>query len=137
MTDENIEKALEIHYRRGGLPNCETCPYYNEFRHGDCLRVFGKDMQDYITRLKANNAILKKNAAEAFQQGLNEKRGLIEPEIRQETAKEVLQELKFLYKERAREYTNWDTNKVQAVTFDWLNEDLNGIAEEYGVEVEE
>ena len=32
---------------------------------------------------------------------------------------------------------NWDTNKVQAVTFDWLNEDLNGIAEEYGVEVEE
>lgn len=93
MTDEEIERALEIHYRRGGLPNCETCPYYKEFCHGDCLRAFGKDMQDYITRLKAENDILKKNAAEAYQQWLNEKRELIEPEIRQETAKEILQEL--------------------------------------------
>ena len=136
MTDEEIEKAL----RCCGNINvkCVECPAIQECKANGYDNTFLiSDILKYINRLKANNAILKKNAAEAFQQGLNEKRGLIEPEIRQETAKEVLQELKFLYKERAREYTNWDTNKVQAVTFDWLNEDLNGIAEEYGVEVEE
>lgn len=56
--------------------------------------------------------------------------------IRKQVAKEILNELKFLYKERAREYTNWDGNKVQAVTLDWLNADLDEFAEEHGVEIE-
>lgn len=58
-------------------------------------------------------------------------------EIKKQVAKELLEELKFLYKERTREYTNWDGNTVQAVTLEWLNADLDEFAEEYGVEIEE
>lgn len=60
-----------------------------------------------------------------------------EKRIRQETAKEILKELKFLYAERQKEYTNWDDNKINAVTTEWLNADIEGIAEEYGIEVKD
>lgn len=56
--------------------------------------------------------------------------------VRKETAKEILKELKFLYAERQKEYTNWDGNKINAVTTEWLNSDIESIAEEYGVKQE-
>ena len=130
MTDEEIEKALEIHYRRGGLPDCETCPYFNEFCHGDCLRTLGKDMQDYINRLKAENAILKKNADEAFQQGLNEMKELVAPEIRKDTAKEILQDLYNHAKQGAH-----DKNNDFAFACDQIKTKILAEANKYGVEV--
>lgn len=54
-----------------------------------------------------------------------------------ETAREILKELKFLYVERQKEYTNWDGNKINAVATVWLNADIECIAAQYGVEVEE
>lgn len=53
-----------------------------------------------------------------------------------DTAREILKWLKFLYSERQKEYTNWDGNKISAVTTEWLNSDIETIAAEYGVEVE-
>lgn len=43
--------------------------------------------------------------------------------------------MKFLYAQRQKEYTNWDTDKVNAVTIEWLNADLECFAEEYGIEL--
>ena len=57
--------------------------------------------------------------------------------VRKETVREILKALKFLYAERQKEYTNWDGNKINAVTTEWLNSDIECIAKEYGVEVEE
>ena len=54
-----------------------------------------------------------------------------------DTAREILKELKFLYVERQKEYTNWDGNKINAIATEWLNADIESIAEDYGVEVEE
>ena len=54
-----------------------------------------------------------------------------------DTAREILKWLKLLYSERQKEYTNWDGNKISAVTTEWLNSDIETIAAEYGVEVEE
>ena len=54
-----------------------------------------------------------------------------------DTAREILKWLKLLYSERQKEYTNWDGNKISAVTTEWLNADIECIAAEYGVEVEE
>lgn len=57
-------------------------------------------------------------------------------DVEKETAKKILQGLKFVYSQRAKEYTNWDTNKIQAVSLEWLNADIAELAEDYGVEVD-
>lgn len=54
-----------------------------------------------------------------------------------ETAREILKELKILYSARQKEYTNWDGNKINAVKTELLNADIECIAEEYGVNLEE
>lgn len=54
-----------------------------------------------------------------------------------DTAREILTWLKLLYSERQKEYTNWDGKKINAITTEWLNSDIETIAAEYGVEVEE
>lgn len=54
-----------------------------------------------------------------------------------DTAREILKWLKLLYSGRQKEYTNWDGNKISAVTTEQLNTDIETIAAEYGVEVEE
>lgn len=59
----------------------------------------------------------------------------IREEVRKETAKDILKSLKFLYAERQKEYTNWDGNKINAVTTKWLNADIECIAKEYGIEL--
>lgn len=76
MTDEEIEKALYENYDKTIT---------------DWLDCYG--VLSYIKRLKVENATLKKNADEAYQQGLNEMKELVAPEIRKETAKEILREL--------------------------------------------
>lgn len=53
-----------------------------------------------------------------------------------DTAKEILKWLKSLYAERQKEYTNWDGNKIKAVTTEWLNADIECIAEKYGVKID-
>ena len=80
MTDEEIEKAL----RCCGNINvkCVECPAIQECKANGYDNTFLiSDILKYINRLKANNAILKKNAAEAFQQRLNEKRGFARVKI--------------------------------------------------------
>ena len=54
-----------------------------------------------------------------------------------DTVREFVEKLKFLYAERQKEYTNWDGNKINAVTTEWLNVDIDELVKEYGVEVEE
>ena len=54
-----------------------------------------------------------------------------------DTAREILKWLKLLYSERQKEYTNWDGKKINAITTEWLNSDIETIAAEYGVEVEQ
>lgn len=44
---------------------------------------------------------------------------------------EFTEMLKVLYKGRAKEYTNWDGNKVQAVALDWLDADINETLKEF------
>lgn len=84
-----------------------------------------------------NSVCLDKKSAESLSDYLIEKDyGTIET-ARKEIAKDILQKLKFLYKERKREYTNWDTNKVQAVTVEWLNADIEEMAQNYGVKSDE
>lgn len=130
MTDEEIEKALEIHYRRGGLPDCETCPYYDEFCHGDCLRAFGKDMQDYINRLKTEIAGLT-GALEATKTDNNNLTRTLEEcneelkQIRKETAKEILNEIK----KHAKPYYFMERYIL-------TESDFRSLREEYSVEVE-
>ena len=52
-----------------------------------------------------------------------------ENEIRKETA-EKFAELKTVWKQRAKEYTDWAGNKVQAVTLDLLFDDIDEICKE-------
>ncbi len=82
-----------------------------------------------------------KQIAEAFEKAMANEQPLItvpsnEEEIVKRVAKEILQSLKTVFNLRAKEYTNWDTNKVIAVTIDWINADLAETAKEYGVEID-
>ena len=52
-----------------------------------------------------------------------------------EVVKELVGKLKFLYFARQKEYTNWDGNKVNAVTLEWLLADIECVAKDYCVEV--
>ena len=49
---------------------------------------------------------------------------------RKETA-EKFAELKTVWKQRAKEYTDWAGNKVQAVTLDWLFADIDETCKEF------
>lgn len=119
MTDEQIEQALECCIGKDNNAveclGCAKCPL---FETKDCKTILIMEMRNQTNRLKAENAILKKNADEAFQQGLNENRKLIEPEIRKETAKEILQ---ILFDE--------------AMQYGKTTDGIKHMAQKYGVEV--
>lgn len=51
------------------------------------------ELQDKIAELKSHNAVLEWNADTAFQDGLNERRELFEPEIKAEAYKEFAEKL--------------------------------------------
>lgn len=58
-------------------------------------------------------------------------------QARKETAREILNRLKYLSKENARDYTKWDGNIVRAVDVEYILNDIEEIVKEYGVEVDE
>ena len=65
------------------------------------LKSMNQAKLDCIYDLQRENEILSRNADTAFQDGLNEKRDLFEPEIRAEAYKEFAETLK-LHKRRMR-----------------------------------
>lgn len=106
MTDKEIIKALE---------DCSTYAYHYcsecGFKDGDLLKaaldiinrqqaeiVRLKSMNqaklDAIHDLQAQNELLSRNADTAFQDGLNERRDLFEPEIKAEVIKKFVERLK-------------------------------------------
>lgn len=87
---------------------------------------------DYEEKMLEYMRIYCKNADEAFQQGLNEKRELVAPEIRKETAKEILQPLY----EKADIGTHDENNDFAYACLQFRSRIL-AIAKRYGVEVKE
>lgn len=61
-----------------------------------------------IRDLEAQNEILSRNADTAFQDGLNERRELFEPEIRAEVCKEVADKLTPLYETLCVSKSDWE-----------------------------
>lgn len=57
------------------------------------LETENKKLREINHQMSVENAVLIRNADNAYQQGLSEMRELVAPEIRKETAKELLQEL--------------------------------------------
>lgn len=147
MDEKKIEEMVKVivdrekHYVSGyttckmcDLKKCDLhCSTYSDIRY-DCEALYEADYRkaddviDDLMNAKDTSEITEKELE--FFVKHNEK-------VRKETAKEILRELKFLYAERQKEYTNWDGNKINAVTIEWLNADIETIAAEYGVEVEE
>lgn len=60
------------------------------------LKSMNQAKLDAIHDLQAQNEILSRNADTAFQEGLNERRDLFEPEIKAEAVKEFAEKLKSL-----------------------------------------
>lgn len=111
--DKKIEKmAKDIYAIEESTPMCETwncngCGY-EKYKQGYYC--------DFIKR-----------AEKLFDKGYRKQ---------SETVREILERLKFLYAERQKEYTNWDGNKIKAVTTEWLNADIECIAKEYGIKID-
>lgn len=161
MTDEQIEKALErmATSRCSDVTNfdyADTLDYIKRLKDEiagltGAVEALKTDNANLTRTLEECNENLQENLEKAYEHNEDECKRCIqkveagqsllleetEKRVRQETAKAILKELKFLYAERQKEYTNWDGNKINAVTTEWLNADIEGIAEEYGVEVEE
>lgn len=58
----------------------------------DVLNLINRQKEE-IEKLKSKNKILSRNADNAFQEGLNERRELFEPEIKSEAYKEFAERL--------------------------------------------
>lgn len=112
MTDKEIIKALEC-CSKNPL-NCRECGYKGRCNRIDCYDYLKRDAFDLINHqqaeivrlksmnqakldaihdLQAQNEILSRNADTAFQEGLNERRDLFEPEIKAEAVKEFAESL--------------------------------------------
>lgn len=113
MTDSEIIKALE--YCNADRNECDKCALQEECESNPFYSTIAKYALDLIKRqkteierlksmnqakldcihnLQRENEILSRNADTAFQDGLNEKRDLFEPEIRAEAYKEFAETLK-------------------------------------------
>lgn len=136
-TDVEIEKALEccLDYECG---NCTDCPYYEE-KSPMCLTRLAKDALDYINRLKSAiaeaQALCRKKVGDlkandwikmmklaGYEVNLVSEKEKME-QVRKETAKEILQDLKGLLE-----------GYIDTRTGETLYKQL---AEKYGSEVEE
>lgn len=113
-TDKDIIKTLEC-CKYEYDTKCELC-CYNFYSRTGCRSELRRNALDLINRqqaeierlksmnqskldtihdLQAQNEILSKNADTAFQEGLNERRDLFEPEIKAKVVKEFAERLKF------------------------------------------
>lgn len=113
MTDSEILKALE--YCNADRNECDKCalqeecesnPFYSTIakyaldllkrRQAEIerLKSMNQAKLDCIHDLQSENEILSRNADTAFQDGLNERRDLFEPEIKAEACKEFAEKLK-------------------------------------------
>lgn len=120
VTDSEVLKALE--YCNADRNECDKCALQEECESNPFYSTIAKYALDLIKRqkteierlksmnqakldcihdLQRENEILSRNADTAFQDGLNEKRDLFEPEIRAEAYKEFAETLK-LHKRRMR-----------------------------------
>lgn len=95
MTDEEIEKALEI-CKSESLP-CYECAYWNISTQGyNCRNALIRDVFDYINRLKAENAMLRisddsKGKCTLEQHGEIHRLQDELKQVRKDTAKEIFQ----------------------------------------------
>ena len=72
------------------------------------LKSMNQAKLDCIHDLQSENEILSRNADTAFQDGLNERRELFEPEIRAEVCKEVADKLIPLYETLCVNKSDWE-----------------------------
>lgn len=89
-----------------------------------------KDKNDYKQRYGGASKQyeqLVQSSCEALEKGKDQ--------ARKQAVKEVLSELKKVWKMRAKEYNTLLGNKVQAVTLDLIIEDIEQTAEDFGVEL--
>lgn len=139
------EQGYEIYLYREPKLSSDLYPlnYVNR------LESENKKLREINHQMSVENRILIGNADNAYQQGLNEMRELVSPEIRKETAKEILQPLRkwlvdrFNYfsdlqhknKEKTNENYLFDMGECDMAncTLDIVNEKMKA----YGVEVEE
>ena len=136
MTDSEIIKALE--YCNADRNECDKCALQEECESNPFYSTIAKYALDLIKRqkteierlksmnqanldcihdLQRENEILSRNADTAFQDGLNEKRDLFEPEIRAEAYKEFASKVK-------QEFMPYDLGAFSAVRA--VLEDLTG-----------
>ena len=114
MIDKEIIKALEIHineFDKTGISvdnnrlDKLTLDLINR-QQAEIIRLksMNQSKLDAIHDLRAQNEILSKNADAAFQEGLNERRELFEPEIKAEAIKEFTERLKNKIKTECNPY---------------------------------
>lgn len=104
MTDKEIIKALENHiddFNKNGvsvdnnrLDKLALDLINRQQAEIVRLKSMNQSKLDAIHDLRAQNEILSKNADAAFQEGLNERRELFEPEIKAEVIKKFVEKLK-------------------------------------------
>lgn len=104
MTDNEIVEVLKLCTTQDGSIPCYDCPRWNDDEE-ECEGIDYTATLDLINRQKADveklkneNEILSRNADNAFQEGLNERRELFEPEIKAEAYKEFAEKLTIIGK---------------------------------------
>lgn len=94
FTDEEIIKAFQTCLEPDS--DCKDCPLYCDYPlcgwRKYILDLINRQKEE-IEKLKSKNKILSINADNAFQEGLNERRKLFEPEIKSEAYKEFAERL--------------------------------------------
>lgn len=155
MIDEEIEKALEC-CSCGNKQGCNVCPEgRNKNEVFSCTIHVSKNALDYIARLKAENARLKKNYEELcdFKRKLEDElteRGFAEyahgdfrilseeekEKIQNETAKEILQEL-LGFIGTNQKFCVVEDNHKSLIETDGVFSKIENIAKKYGVNIEQ
>lgn len=100
MTDNEIMEALKACNTQDGSIPCYDCPCWCDdtqkcvgLNYTEVLGLINRQKAE-IEELKRKNEILSRNADNAFQEGLNECRGLFEPEIKAEAYKEFAERIR-------------------------------------------
>lgn len=94
FTDEEIIQALECHINAEDCVSCGIRSWCDEIILTELVLDLVNRQKAEIEKLKSKNEILSHNADNAFQEGLNERRELFEPEIKSEAYKDFVNRLK-------------------------------------------
>lgn len=119
--------------------DCESCKQQGNFRcsaYNHALDLYNagyRKMDEVTLKLDLGDRTPEeiKQIAEQFKSVVSDKPIMAIPtskEVEELCKKAMCEELKSLqrvFNGRAKEYTNWDGNKVQAVTLDWINADID------------